>query len=140
MHCARSKKSLMKSNPEKSKKSNAGRKTILTPELKLKLFELIRLGQPLERACLVVGINRQTITNWEQRAETDEACKEFLEGHKRARAEGEANMLQQIHNGGNHWQRFAWLLERRYHEDYGRKLDANFRSDGDVRVIIEWEK
>ena len=73
-----------------TRKSNAGRKPLLTPEVKAEFFNARALGRSLKRSGELAGISETTITNWlargreasttpaSKRDDMDVKCLEFL--------------------------------------------------------------
>jgi hypothetical protein len=81
----------------------------LTPEITVRLCDLIRVGNYESTAARACGIDPATLRRWK----SDDA--EFRAALKVALAEGETVWLTRIIDG-EAWQRAAWYLERRYPE------------------------
>jgi len=116
-----------------------GRPTKATPERIDTILEGIRAGLTYEVAAKRAGINRSTLAEWRKKGESgdDEYFAAFYDGIKKAEAEAEFELLNQIKCAGyspERWQALAWILERRYPDRYGRidRLKAELTGrDGD---------
>lgn len=106
------------------------RPTKLTPELQAEICGYIENGNTFTRACALSGISEPSFYLWKSLGEKDidsgkeTEYSEFLEAIKRAEEKFKAWNIQQIMNAGkqsNHWQACAWLLERKYPGEFGRK-------------------
>jgi hypothetical protein len=90
-----------------------------------KIIQAIALGLTYERACGLAGVSYQSLRNWIARGgqETEGEYFDFLDALKKAEAQAEAVCLQRIHKAaqGGQWQAAAWILERRYPEQWGRR-------------------
>jgi hypothetical protein len=111
-----------------------GRPTKCTPETVGKLTQAIQLGATYELACNYAGIDYSTFARWmNEKRDFREAIKE---------AEGKASVvwlakIEQAASEGN-WQAAAWKLERRYPEQYGRRVQ-DVRARIDVRELTDEE-
>jgi hypothetical protein len=99
-----------------------GRPTKLTPELAAGFCAAIEQGATYEIAAGSVGVRRSTVYNWLKagEAEDDGDHAEFLDAVKGAEARCALAALVLVRGGLQGWQGPAWLLERRYRDDYGR--------------------
>ena len=86
------------------------RPSLLTPELQAKLCELVAGGLPVSVACDHEGIHYSTVKRWMQRE--DGNYPEFCASMKRARAQSQKTMVDEIREGVKDWQARAWYLER----------------------------
>lgn len=108
-------------------------------------LKAIKLGMSNIKACEYAGICEATFYVWMEKAEKDVASgktsKEskyvkLLEDIKKARATCQANHLltiQQAATGGS-WQASAWILERRFPNDFGNNSNVNITNDKIVVV------
>jgi hypothetical protein len=110
----------------------AGRPTKLTPELTQLICENIELGLSYDLSSQAVGISRVTFSDWMKNgaAGTEERFIDFYNAVKAAEATCAKNCLTRIRSQAESGSLAAdtWLLERRYHEDYGRKDNFNIKS------------
>lgn len=99
-----------------------------TPDVALKVIGYIGAGCFIETAAAAAGLNKSTLYEWMKRAErnaddsTEElrAWKTLLD---EAEANAEARAVRGIQDAGaaGAWQAYAWFLERKYHQRWGRK-------------------
>lgn len=92
-----------------------------TAERVERLLHGIRLGWRYELACAYAGVHYATFARWRL------AFPQFCEAVKEAEAQGEATSLRAIHAAASagEWRAAAWLLERRFPETYGRRVNRN---------------
>lgn len=87
------------------------------------LLQGVRLGLNYTDAAALAGICRKTFYNWTEKAKKNEKGKygKFFEELKKALVLGKAKHLKNIQDAGDNgtWQASAWLLERRYPEEFG---------------------
>jgi hypothetical protein len=96
----------------------AGRKSKYEPERVEKLLEAIRLGSTYQHACNYAGIDTDTFANWRAK------YPDFSDQVKQAEGSALVGWLAKIEaaaNDGN-WQAAAWKAERRYPDEYGRRV------------------
>ena len=99
----------------------AGRKTKYEPERVQKILDAIRLGATYQHACNYAGIDIDTFANWRAR------YPDFSDQVKQAEGGALVGWLTKIEaaaNDGN-WQAAAWKAERRYPDEYGRRVNDN---------------
>jgi hypothetical protein len=129
--------------------SMAGRPTKLTPEVRIKILQLIRGRVPWMAAVKSAGLDYSTFCKWRQRGKDAGrgAYFEFVGDLKKAEAEGvirNLTIIQKSAMGGEvlerttvtrpdgsvvttekiaapQWTAAAWWLARRYPEEWGRK-------------------
>ncbi len=113
------------------------------PEIRKKLIAGIYLGLNFEDAALYAGITRGTFYNWRKWAKKSpkgKYGKGFGEFSK-ALIAGKAKHLKNISDAGNKgsWCASAWILERRYPEEFGlnRMVDQPKEKAQPVSVIIQ---
>lgn len=103
--------------------NGAGRPTILeNPDRVSALLNAIRLGLHIEQACLIAGVSKSSYYNYLKQAEDPECpedVRQFLDALKKADAECEATVLNDIREE-KHWTAKAWFLERRFRDRWGR--------------------
>ena len=104
-----------------------GRPSKLTPEVEARIAEAVELGATWERAADAAGVGASTLRDWRQRGEAGEVpFAAFLASLKRAEGAGVERALRTIREAaeGGAWQASAWILERRYPADYGRRSEV----------------
>jgi len=103
----------------------AGRPTKLTPEVQKTICDTVSGGGTDRVACLRAGISVSGLGEWKRRgAAGEEPYAAFLAAYKRAEGDFGLRNLALIGKAAQDgtWQAAAWLLERRYPEEYGRKV------------------
>lgn len=103
----------------------AGRPTKLTPEVQKTVCDTVSGGGTDRVACLRAGISVSGLGEWKRRgAAGEEPYAAFLAAYKRAEGDFGLRNLALIGKAAQDgtWQAAAWLLERRYPEEYGRKV------------------
>ena len=109
----------------------AGRKCKLTEELTNTICENIELGLSYNLTCQAAGITFETFNDWMKKgASGDKKFTEFYERVQASEAECARQCLERIRDAAESgtWAADAWLLERRYHADYGKKDSVNMRA------------
>ena len=102
-----------------------------TKETRQELIANLREGLTIKDACALAGINRSTYYSW-----LENGSEEWIQEIKEAESYAKAMLVQQIKIDGTakqDWRAAAWLLERRWPEDYGpkRELELNVGSTSD---------
>ena len=96
-----------------------GRKTKKTPSLEEKLLAALRVGHTDKDACALVGIDPSTLYDW-IKADKDDFSHEV----EKARLAAKDQSIKTIRRAalvGKQWTAAAWLLERRYPQEYALK-------------------
>lgn len=95
----------------------AGRLSKYTPERRDRILQAIRAGNTRKASSAYAGIDQDTLIRWMHR------YVDFADAVTKAEADAEvahvANIAQAAKMGN--WTASAWWLERRRHEDWGRK-------------------
>jgi hypothetical protein len=99
---------------------------------------LLRNGNYIETACAAAGLSTTAFYAWMERgeadieAETTSRYRDFTEAVTRARAEGEALLVQEIRAAGRgteravgDWKASAWILERTQPEKFGQRREVH---------------
>ena len=97
----------------------------LTPEVLSTIIEGVRLGMTYADAAKAAGIGRSTFYNWKLKGERGRRglYKDLLDKLKAAEMEGMKANLQTIHNASkDSWQAAAWLLERRFPQQWAKTV------------------
>lgn len=93
------------------------RPTKYTPATVKKITDALAAGNTRKASCLYAGIDQKTFETWVKR------YSDFSEAVENAESRAEvghvANIAQAARKGN--WTASAWWLERRRHEDWGRK-------------------
>ncbi len=109
-----------------------GRPTKLTPETTAKLCEAIRLGSTYELACNSAGVSYNRFNEWRKAGEVAKNGKfrEFYNTIKKAEGDAAKKWLQHVEDAAQdgNWQAAAWKLERRYPDNYGKRIKQQVQS------------
>lgn len=112
-----------------------GRPSLLTPATALEICRLIELGFTYESAAEGAGVSYSSFNNWRNRAKEAEKRLEdgvevppedlpylqFLQAVKKAEKRAKEKHLANIDKASKRsWYASAWILERRYPNEYGR--------------------
>ena len=116
-----------------------GRRTKLTPELQQRLVQALRVGCTHRTACQCAGITYSTFYDWLRRGEAGNTrYTQFSHAIKRAEVEAMMRALAQINTAmATDWRAAAWLLERSYPHEYGRRVVEQQHS-GNVQHGHAW--
>jgi hypothetical protein len=118
----------------------AGRPSKLTPALQAKLCDAIRSGNFLETAASFAGIDKSTLHRWLKRGDRERrgACHDFAAAVDKAVADSQALAVARIAKAANdgNWQASAWLLERRFPENWGRRDRHEIKADINSTVTV----
>jgi len=108
-----------------------GRPTKFTSERRDIILDTLRRGASLAAAAAAAGVNPDTVLNWRR------ARAAFALQVDQAMAEGALRALDAIWTAAESgdWRAAAWLLERRYPEEYGRQA-LDVRTDGVITIRI----
>ena len=124
-----------------------------------RLLAAIRLCASLNKACAFAGLHPETFRRWRRKAEAeirrredpaetpDPEMEPYVELYQEVeQAEGEATvaMLGQIEKAAlnGNWQAAAWKLERRFPDEYSRRI-VQIQGDADggpVKHQHSWEQ
>lgn len=113
-----------------------GRPTKFTKEVQEKLLEGARRGYTIRAYCAYAGITQSCYYRWSKRKE--KKFRKFFKLLKIAEGEAEAVVFERIMSASaQQWQAAAWILERRYPEDYGRKTKTDLTSNSPVHIVVD---
>lgn len=107
-------------------------KTKLNPEKFQAILLRIKAGQTVIGACDSEGIDENTFYRYLKRSKTNR------DAYKKALADLELRWIRKIETEeSNRWQRFAWLLERRFPDRWGKleKFELDSRSTVIVKIV-----
>lgn len=106
-----------------------GRKCKLTPELTANLVQALQLGTPRALACQYAGIHVSQFYRWIAAGEKEESGKYrvFCDAIKEAEGQMTVNLLGRIQKAAKEgrWQAAAWILERRFPEEFARRAEQH---------------
>jgi transposase-like protein len=117
-----------------------GRPSKLTPEVKEKLINAIKMGNYYEAACAYAGIEYSTFRKWMIKGEKSKNGEffEFFKAIKQAEAEAEARIValwqKQI---PDNWQAARDFLERRYPDRWGKRERVQMEHSGEMTQVIK---
>ncbi len=109
---------------KKKPAKKTGRPTLLNPTRQAALLKAIEQGMPLKQAAAIAGMSYDTLNNWQNRGENESAPPEFRQFCQLLRHSQAVAM--QVHVSSicdaakRDWRAAAWMLERRYPEDFAR--------------------
>lgn len=109
------------------------RPTKYTPETANRILEGIRLGMTYRHAAMYAGIDEATLLRWRRRFADFAGQLQEAEGH--AVAANMARIRKAAMDGD--WRASAWILERRFPEDYGTRHRIDQTITVDVRKAAE---
>ena len=108
-----------------------------TPGARRRFVEGIRLGATVTMACNFAGFGRSCFYQAMERGRQnpDSLYGEFVADVDRAKGQAAIGWLAKIEKAANDgaWQAAAWKLERRYPDDYGRRVQE-VRHSGQVET------
>lgn len=107
-----------------------GRPTKRTPETVAAILDGLRKGYPKNTAAAVAGIAYGTMNVWENE------FPEFRESVKEAEQQGKARLVDKVREADS-WQSAAWLLERRWSEEFAQRSKVDMKIDvvGEVKRV-----
>ena len=124
---------------QSSKKSLAGRSPLLTPALITIVVLSIEEGLSYKDAANIASVNERTFYYWlargrkldtnnvEQMSEYEQLCLQFFHGVQKAVPQQKQNLIQKIMKAADrNWQAAAWMLERKYPDEFGRRARVDF--------------
>jgi hypothetical protein len=122
------------------KTSKRGRKPLLNKEMIQMASKMILEGATDKAAMEMLGISHDTWYKWiekgeKQRGDKESLYSEFADSLKKAKARLQYDCIHLIKTAAkSEWQAAAWILERRFSEDYAKKdrLDMNMTA---VQII-----
>lgn len=93
----------------------------LTYEMVDEAVKLKKLGLYEKDIAAAIGVSPQTFSTWQHEPKTEEQ-RELAEAMKRAEADGKKALLAIIQRDARErdWKAAAWMLERRYPEEFAR--------------------
>ena len=114
----------------------------LTPEVHETIIDSVKAGMTYRLACVRVDIDESTLYRWLTAGETQvrgQFC-EFRKDFMRAIADSAEVLLNQIRvKAPTDWRAAAFMLERRFPDDYGRRTEVTGKDGGPVKVDTKTE-
>ena len=115
----------------------AARPTKLTPDVQELIVVGINAGLTFRLPCGLAGVNPATFYRWLEKGETAKsgAFREFCDTVSRAKADSALRLVSQITlQAPTDWRAAAFLLERRFPDDYGKRSEVTGKDGGPVKV------
>ena len=109
----------------------------MTPEVQGLIVDGINAGLTFRLTCARVGVHPGTFYRW---LETGEKAKtgryrEFYDAVERAKADSALRLVSQITlQAPTDWRAAAFMLERRFPDDYGKRTEVTGKDGGPVKV------
>jgi hypothetical protein len=121
-----------------------GRPTKLTPEVQQEIGQNIIDGLSFADSAEMAGITYETFNNWMKEGKTasEGIYFQFFQYIKTCEMEGKKENIRIIREAGRNgnWPASAWLLERRYPDEFGRKdrlsADLNNKHSGQIKLEL----
>lgn len=115
--------------------------TKLTAKVRKQLYDYIRGGLPVDVACKMAGIGKQTFYDWIHKGREQEKgiYRDFLNSLDDALAHFEARLLSIIDRAAETtWQAAAWRAERRWPQKYSNRWrDAEKPQSNPIPPVVK---
>jgi hypothetical protein len=112
-----------------------GRPTKLTKEVEEAICNAIISGATYRAASEAAGIAYETFNEW-MKDERPQYVK-FSDSIRAANGKARTELIKKIRkHGDKDWRALAWILERRFKDEYGNSVDVTTGGEA-VKVIIE---
>ena len=117
------------------------RTKLLKPHVRQTILDYIAKGNYISTACKAAGVCPETYCNWQNKAEaatsSDDIYYQFFQELKTAEAQNIAHNIENIQTASDkdarNWTASAWLLERKYPAEYGKRLELEV---GPSKVLL----
>lgn len=107
-----------------------GRPTRLTPELQDRICEHLLKCIPVRTALQLADVPERDYYFWLEKAEEGSKLhQDFLQSVKRASAAAESDTLKSLQTTSKGWERYAWVLERRFKDEWAKTQNINSRNE-----------
>ncbi len=130
----------------KPAKKKTGRKLLLNEALIEKISEHLENGATYQAAASMSGISNSTLKSWMQKGneaiekDIDNIYVAFVSAVTHARENWKQSLVEQIRQAGTEdWRALAWLLERQFPKEYGRKLELDGSLDNNTERTVKVE-
>ena len=113
------------------------RPTKLTPEVHEAIVDGINAGLTFRLSCARAGVTPATFYNWLKKGEVAQsgALMEFFNAVERAKADSALRLISQITlQAPADWRAAAFILERRFPDDYGKRTEVTGKDGSPVKV------
>ena len=91
------------------------------------LLDNLRTGMSIQAACSLAGIGRKTYYRWLEESGADGKWTEEVEAANRFAEAVQLQRLKDNVEAKQDWRGNAWLLERRFPEEYGAKREVEVK-------------
>ncbi|MDV6237532.1 hypothetical protein CH379_018015 [Leptospira ellisii] len=118
---------------------HSGRPSKLTKAVKEKFFAAISNGHTYESSCALAGISERAFYQWKAKG-TDASEKrnseyvQFVQELAEKEALAKIKLLSDIQKSDS-WQAKAWILERRWPEEWGRKDKVSIEKEIEQVIV-----
>lgn len=112
----------------------------LTDEMCDAICQNIKEHNTLKYSAQKEGITERTFWNWMSRGEEAKSGKyfQFFQAIKKAQEEAKSDIVKEIKgHGKKNWQALAWLLERMYPKEFGRRENVKMEHKGKLKQEIK---
>jgi transposase len=104
----------------------------LTPEIQKRIGDNITFGLTYRLAAELAGVTYKTFNEWNQKGQTEKSGKyyQFAQYIKKCNADGARKLLERIQEAAKagNCQVCMWILDRRFPDDFGRKVYRKINS------------
>lgn len=117
--------------------ATAGRKTKLTDEVCEAICKNIIEGNTVKYSVQKEGLDESTYYKWIKKGEEAKSGKffQFVQSIKKAKEEAKSELVKDIKaHGKKNWQSLAWLLERMYPNEFGRRENVKMEHKGELKT------
>lgn len=108
-----------------------------------KICDQIRSGMPIKMACATSGVGYTTLRTWcadEERNGEASTYAGTVMAIEQAKAESVSTLLASIHKAArDDWKAAAWILERRFPEDFAKVQRLTGVDGGPVQIEVQAE-
>ena len=135
-----------------AKKQVKGHYALLTDAAQETITKYLSVpGARVEDACRAAGITRDCFYKWLKRGREESATPDnfdksplyqnFLNAVEKAYSLQKLRLVNNIYSDEKGWQRFAWLLERRWPDEYGdkgkQKVEVTGKDGNPIQVDVD---
>lgn len=113
-----------------------GRPPVLNEDMIEQICDLLIQGQTMAKSAILTGISESTFYRWlalGKRSGAEPIYAKLVERVQEATECSRFELLQQMRIAGQnpvHWRSNAWMLERRFPEDFARKTQTSVQKEG----------